>query len=145
MYLCVILSIMTFKFWLIVIKKTIFGAFIEKIKTFFSKNWKSNITFNFSFVSILRHNLQKPYLPSRVSATWCQTQRTFNTSGMFKVKECCFSKACFTNLRTITRFEEVIFLEKREDAYTVRSVDVLTWIYFVLAHNVVRVYIPYFG
>ena len=128
MYLCVILSIMTFKFWLIVIKKRVLSFYrknqnflFEKLKIKHDRYQKQycnlSTTFNFSFVSILRHNLQKPYLPSRFSATWCQTQRTFNTSGMFKVKECCFSKACFTNLRTITRFEEVIFLERREDAY----------------------------
>ena len=143
MYLCVILSIMTFKFWLIVIKKRVL-SFYRKIQNFLFEKLKIkhdryqnqycnlSTTFNFSFVSILHHNLQKPYLPKRISFTRCQT-RTLNTSGLFKVKECCFLGGCFTNLRTITRFEEVIFLERREDAYTIRSVDVSAWMYFVLA------------
>ena len=42
------------------------------------------------------------------------------------------------SLRTITRFEDMIFLERREDVYMIRS-DVSTWMYFVLAQNVVLV------
>ena len=91
-------------------------------------------TLNWSFVSILRHNLQEPYL------------KVFLSHG-FRLKEPSIRSVCsrglpfgslLHSLRTITRFEDMIFLERREDVYMIRS-DVSTWMYFVLAQNVVLV------
>ena len=70
-------------------------------------------TLNWTFVSILRHNLQEPYL------------KVFLLHG-FRLKELSIRSVCsrglpfgslLHSLRTITRFEDMIFLERREDVY----------------------------
>ena len=140
-------EIMTFQSGIIVIKKIEFRNLTEKKNQNFLLKKSNMIDIRTSIVISPRPWTEVLF---QSCATICRSltlKFSFTRFQPFRLKEPSIRSVCsrglpfgslLHSLRTITRFEDMIFLERREDVYMIRS-DVSTWMYFVLAQNVVLV------